>query len=59
MEHSIEVDANGPVAVREPRRDLPTGFPIADSDDGDSPEIVEERPRQAWSNETSLTNGDG
>jgi hypothetical protein len=45
MEHSIEVDANGPVTVREPRRDLPIGFPIADSDDGDSPEIVEERPR--------------
>jgi hypothetical protein len=37
MEHSIEADAEGPVAVREPRRDLPTGSPIAGSDDGFHP----------------------
>jgi hypothetical protein len=49
MEHSIEADAKGSVAVREPRRGLPTGSPIADSDDevvspGES-KVVEERPR--------------
>jgi len=37
MEHSIEVEANGRGAVREPRRDLQTEPPIAESDDRFAP----------------------
>ena len=48
MEHSIEVEGHGSVAVREPRRDLQTRSRIGASDDGLSPgqlKAFEERRR--------------
>ena len=50
MEPFIEADGNRRVAVRDPRRDLQTGSPIAEADEGVSPgglKAFGERPRHA------------
>ena len=48
MKHSIEADGEGPVAVREPRRGLQRGAPLADLDDRASPGGLAAREGEPW-----------